>query len=94
MLQESHQVGYRRAGPRQRRTAHWWFLCSLIIVGAMMVFLRGTEPTPDRPQYHISNYLSDGDLVFERIAIISIAVLWCGLLIAFLISFRRLWSAE
>ena len=93
MQQGSHQLEYRQAGPTPRRTAHWWFLCSLIAVGAMIWFLRGAEPGQDRPQYHVSNYLSDRDLLFVRITIMSLAVVWCGLMIAFLISLRRLWSA-
>src|SRR5687768_8996781 len=93
MRKGSHQLEYRQAGLRRRRTAHWWFLCSLIAVGAMIAFLKGTQPAPGRPEYHISNYLSDQDLLFVRITVICLAVVWCGLLIAFLVSLRRRWSA-
>ena len=90
MQQGSHHLEYHQPGPRQRRTAHWWFLCSLIFVGATICILRGVEPAPHRPRYHISHYLSDGDLFVVRITILALAVIWCGLLIAFVVSLRRL----
>ena len=96
MQQGPHQLEYREAGPRARRVAHWWFLGALIVVGGIIVILVGADPVSapqTRPPYHISIYLSDREVLFMRIAIVSLAVLWCGLLVAYFIRLRRTWSA-
>lgn len=93
MQHGSHHLEYREAGPHPGRAAHWWFLPSLIAVGVMILLLRRLEPGQDRPECDISNYLSDRDTLRVRIAVDSLALVWCGLLVAFFTSLRRLRSA-
>lgn len=76
---------------RERRTRHWWLLGGLIATGLMIAVLRGLEPGPDRPEYHISQYLGDKILYAIRIAIITLAALWAGLFVLLVAAAWRMW---
>jgi hypothetical protein len=87
MQQETRQLEYR-VEPTYRRRGRLWFGLGLIVVGLILFGLRKLETMPYRPPYDMGTFLGGPELAFVRAMRVLFAVVWCGLLIGFVISFR------
>jgi hypothetical protein len=87
MQQETHQLEYR-AEPTYRRRSRLWFGLGLAIVVFILFGLRKLETMPYRPPYDMSTFLGGPELALVRALELLFAVVWCVLLIAFVVTFR------
>jgi len=95
MPQEPHQLDYQRAGALNRRRrggcglmGRLAFLAALLLVGMIIIGLYSLETMPYRPPYDMSTFLGGPELTFVRALKVFFFVVWCVLLICFVISLR------
>jgi hypothetical protein len=86
MEQETHQLEYR-VETTCRRRGRLWFGLGLIVVALMLFGLRKLQTMPYRPPYDMSTFLGGPELAIVRVSIVLFAVVWCGLLVGFVVSF-------
>ena len=87
MQQETRQLEYR-VELTYRRRSRLWFGLGLAVVAIILVGLRKLETMPYRPPYDMSTFLGGPELAFVRGMMVVFAVVWCVLLIGFVVSFR------
>ena len=87
MQQEKHQLEYR-VEPTYRRGTRLWFGPGLAVFALILFGLRKLETMPYRPPYDMSTFLGGPELALVRGLELLFAVVWCVLLIGFVVSFR------
>ena len=87
MRQETRQLEYRVESTHRRRS-RLWFGLGLVVVMLALVALRKLETMPYRPPYDMSTFLGGSELAFVRAMMVIFAIVWCMLLVGFVISFR------